>query len=217
MKRPYQIKNRSKAALLLAAVIVLITLNNLWERKRYSSLEHSMASIYQDRLLPSTYLYEISSHLYQKKILLENSAGAADQWSKGIGEHDRAIDGLVKNYELTYLTDTEKKQWALFKAHLKTYNREEKKNLSSSHDASYIPVANQYLLDNSFTAGIASLNHLSQIQAGEGKNLQHRSKGIIDGSLLASHFEMALLIVMGAIAVALIGIADRNFLQASQN
>lgn len=59
MKRLYRINNKSRVALLLSVVIVLILLNNLWERKRFSNLEHSIASIYQDRLLPATYLYEI--------------------------------------------------------------------------------------------------------------------------------------------------------------
>jgi hypothetical protein len=200
-KRPYQIKNKAKVALLLAVLMVIIALNNLWERKSFSRLERSIASIYQDRLLPATYLYEISSHLYQKKLLLEKGAG-----TPGINEHNHAINKLIKSYELTYLTDAEKRQWALFKTHLSAYNREEEQQQPS-----------QLRLDKSFTPALATLNRLSQIQAGEGRNLQHSSKGIIDGSLLASHLEIAILIILGIAAMALINMRDRNIFQTSQN
>ncbi|UYQ95338.1 MCP four helix bundle domain-containing protein [Chitinophaga horti] len=146
---------RYKICAIFVMIMVLVLLQNVLERRSISNLDHSVAAIYQDRLLPATYLYGISNHLYQQRQLQPGDATSR-------AAHNRAIAGLVKEYELTHLTPEEGKQWLIFKARWKDYE--------------------QHGTDAAFLKSLESLNSLSDIQVAEGKVLQRYSKTIVNSS-----------------------------------
>lgn len=185
MKRFFQIKTKFKVCCLFIVIIVLVLLNNLRERKSINQLDHSISSIYQDRLLPATYLYGIANHLYEQRLM-------------GQDGHTAAIDSLVEVYERTYLTPDEKKQWTWFKDHLADYR-------AASKTGDSLAMINQFRLT------IDNLNALSTIQIGEGKVLQTDSKSIVSGSTLSSKLELTLLIVLGVLAIVLLGLTEKAF------
>ncbi|MCK7555393.1 MCP four helix bundle domain-containing protein [Chitinophaga sedimenti] len=92
---------RYKICAIFVMIIALVLLQNVLERRHISNLDHSVAAIYKDRLLPATYLYGISNHLHQQRLL------AADA-TYSRAAHDVAITNLIKEYELTHLTPEEK-------------------------------------------------------------------------------------------------------------
>jgi hypothetical protein len=69
MKWAYHVKDKMKMAAVLLLIIVLILVNNISNRKTFSNLNESIASIYKDRLMPATYIFQLTDHLYQKKLL----------------------------------------------------------------------------------------------------------------------------------------------------
>lgn len=185
MKRFFQIKTKFKVCCLFIVIIVLVLLNNLRERKSINRLDHSISSIYQDRLLPATYLYGIANHLFEQRLMGNNG-------------HQQAIDSLVRIYETTYLTPDEKKQWGSFKENLSAY-----RSMAARGDS-------LGMLQH-FQLTVGTLNNLSSIQIGEGKNLQTDSKSIVSGSALSSQLEVTLLIILGVLAIVLLGLSDKAF------
>ncbi|GAO41273.1 MCP four helix bundle domain-containing protein [Flavihumibacter petaseus] len=89
-------QHKLKISLLFLFMIALIVINNVHNRKNLTEMDHSVASMYQDRLLASTYLFDLSSQL-----------------------HEGDINGLKKTidqYEKTYLIPQEKIKWQEFKS-----------------------------------------------------------------------------------------------------
>lgn len=216
MKGFFQIRNKFKICCVLIVIIVLVLLNNLRSRKNISSLDRSVSSIYQDRLLPATYLYEISNRLYQKRLMLEEKSGLPADWTVRKAVKDREIDSLLRIFDSTYLTKDEQMQWLKFRERLQSYNRMENAAFAAMSDSAGLSAAEEVSLDEGFRQSVTLLNNLTVIQVGEGKNLQTGSHDIASGSVLGSHLEMALLIVLGLMAMILLSMTDKHVLNSDQ-
>ncbi|MFD2886614.1 MCP four helix bundle domain-containing protein [Chitinophaga cymbidii] len=216
MKGFFQIRNKFKICCVLIVIIVLVLLNNLRSRKNISRLDESVSSIYQDRLLPATYLYEISNRLYQKRLMLEEKAGLPEDWMALKKARDGEIDSLVQAYDSTYLTKNEQTLWLRFKEQLQRYNRLESASFTLATGPGGLSVDGEVSLDEGFRQTVTLLNNLTEIQVGEGKNLQTGSHNIASGSVLSSHLEMTLLIVLGVMAVILLSMSDKHILNPDQ-
>ncbi len=189
---------RQKAAAILIVVMALLLFNNLTDRKSFRNIRESFSSIYNDRLMPATYIFSISDHLYQNRLLME-----ADEHNPLLLEelkaHDEMIAKLISNYETTYLTDEESKQWGLFKEHLYAYNQ-----LRADPAQAQITAAH-------FNDALQRLNALSQIQVGEGRALHKNSRAIIDGTNTFFEFEISLIIILGMVSIVLISLPEKVF------
>lgn len=167
-----------------------------------------MASIYNDRLMPATYLYEISKNLYEKKLLHSgNTELNSSELNVRITTHNAAIAKLVKDYELTELTPEENLQWQAFKMHLLAYNTAEEVWLNN---ASPLEQNSHTALEKQFAIVQQHLNTLSSIQVGEGSNLQKSSHSIISSTLLLSYLEISLLVVLGLFTLVLLSTSDKS-------
>lgn len=197
MKWAFQVKDKMKVAGLLMAIIIVIALGHISGRQNYSDLGNSISSIYEDRLLPATYIYQINEHMYQKRLLDETEGLTPAALAKEHRAHDLAIAKLIKNYETTFLTIEEKEQWKLFKTNLHQY-------LLSYHQTT------DKDRDYYFAETLHGLHQLSNIQVGEGGHLKSNSKAIINGTIVASYLEICLLLVLGIITVVLLSATDRR-------
>lgn len=201
MKWAYQVQDKMKAVAVLLLIIVLILANNIANRRTFSNLNEYIASIYKDRLMPATYIFQLTDHLYQKRLL--NDTTAQTNLSNNVQyAHDTAITKLISTYETTYLTTAEKAQWATFKKELQQYNA-----LTSA------AVRDAKAVNTSFTKVIQCLNALSEIQAKEGSNLFKTSIISISGTVITSQLEIALLLVLGIFALILISVNNNKLIQ----
>ncbi len=201
MKWAYQVKDKMKVVAVLLLIIILILANNISNRRTFSNLNESIASIYKDRLMPATYIFQLTDHLYQKRLLYDSNRQLN---STGINAaaHDKAIKNIIKTYEATYLTDAEKQQWANFKRELEEYN---KLSISLVND--------DKATEASFNKVLQSLNALSNIQASEGNNIFKLSSININGTIIMSQLEIALLLILGIVALVLISAGDNKLIQ----
>lgn len=195
MKRLFQMKHKLKAAVALVVIMLLLLLNNMTGRRNFVNLRQAIASIYEDRLIPATYIFGLSDHLYQNRLLAETEAHNPALQQR-LAEHDRVIAELIRSYETTYLTQEEQQQWQLFKERLHAYNQ-----VRTGADAG-VAVAQ-------FNGALQHLNALSRIQAGEGRALHRSSRYLLDGTTTMATFELSLVIVLGILAVFLISLPDR--------
>ncbi len=201
MKWAYQVKDKMKVVAVLILIIILILANNIANRKTFSNLNQSIASIYKDRLMPATYIFQLTDHLYQKRLLNDGNT-QNNSFVNTMQQHDAAIKKIISTYETTYLTKSEKEQWTAFKSGLQDYDV-----LSNATEK------DKTAMDNSFNKVLHSLNALSEIQASEGNALLKTSNININGTVITSQLEIALLIILGVIALVLISANDNNLIR----
>jgi len=204
----FQPRKKAKAVIATFVIILIVLLNNFSSREDYADLDRTMSSIYKDRLMPSGYLFHINNHLYQKRILQQsaNFPDAAVQLQ--IANHNKAIDSLIRNYDMTYLTLAEKKQWQNFKQELNLYNDAEKQSLTAVLSTEDNQVNNKKL-GESFDKAVAAVISLNEIQTSEGSVLQRHSKSVIGDTLLHSYMEVPLLFIVCVIIILLSGFTDK--------
>jgi hypothetical protein len=181
MKKGYQVSSKTKVATLLLLLIVAVLLTNMLDRKNYAHLDKSIASIYKDRLMPATYLFELTNKLYQKQLqqnLLQPALNAS-------------VEQTIKAYDATYLTSIEKEHWNMFKHQWQDLLAAEEQN-STNVDASR------------FNAMHQTLQQLIKIQASEGRNLQKESQSLIGFTSVQSHLQISILIILGIFAMVLV-------------
>jgi len=206
MKWAYQIKHKLKAAGFLAGIMIIIIAGNFFNRSSFTDLDTAMSSVVTDRLKPASYIFSISSNLYQKKALLgERQLYSPAALNKMLAQHNATIATLVQQYEATTLTKEEKKQWAAFKTNLAAYNVLETAGAEGHNMDVY--------LANCMT----NLDALNKIQVGEGSNLQKSSSSIVSNTLMLSSLEITLLIILGLCALVILSTTDKAIFNPAQN
>jgi len=204
MKWTYSIKQKMTAAIILGAVIGVTMLTNLVERNRFQSLDKSLETLYEDRLMAESYLFQISENLHLQEELIW--ACVSDKGHVGYSP-DTDVASLrserqevMQKYHATYLTDEE----AVELNHLQgALNRlddfEHTLNESAEADEAYLEEY-EAITHDAFSA----LHALSDIQTEVGANVQQESHKMILGSISFSHFEMIILLVLAIIIQGLV-------------
>ncbi|HRQ19495.1 MAG TPA: MCP four helix bundle domain-containing protein, partial [Agriterribacter sp.] len=195
-------KEKRKIVMVLLTILVLALVNNFVSRQQYDDLTDNISSIYKDRLMPASYIFSMSDLLYQKKILLQTMP--ADNVSAQLNQHNLEMDGIIKAYEVTYLTKEEQQQWKSFRLHLQHYNEAEAVAVSSfAH-------ADKERLRTSFGKALQSLKQLNETQTNEGMRLQNDSKAIINSTITQAYLEVSLLFILGIIGMMLLTTSEKT-------
>jgi len=201
MKWIQHIRQKMQVAFLLGIIVMVVYANSVMENRNVSELGGSFSSVYEDRLLVESYIYKLSEHLYQKKIMLDHCATAYDEELKSkIDLHNTEIRSLIYHYENTLLTETESRVFGELKNNISQMADLELDFIEDGNAAS----ASLTQLDLQFLSAANSLGQLSLIQIEEAKKLNDDSKKIIAGFSMLTQFEMVMLIVIGLIIQVLI-------------
>ncbi len=187
-------KARPIAAFLLVMVVVLGS--SLVERRLMSRVSTSVASLYQDRLLPATGLFALNDLLYAKQQLLEMysvaSAANRPRTRSQLAGHNQQIGAIIKLHQATYLVTEEKKVLRTFEARLGRCNALEAQLLASDTG----PTAAQLsAINQQFQRLHVDLSQLNQIQQQVGQQLSQSSRTTEGTAELLSTFTIALLLV----------------------
>ncbi|MHA7102582.1 MCP four helix bundle domain-containing protein [Roseivirga pacifica] len=194
MKWTYSIRQKMTAAGILAAVMGLVLINNLSERRNFQQLEDSIASIYQDRLLVESYIFKLYDNLQRHEELLDTQASA--QTIKEIKTLAAERNALIALYEETYITEEEAKHFDALKKSLSEIEILDENTLANNKFSTQSAQPTK--------SAITHLSALSQIQTTEGASLMDRSERIIGGSISNSQLEMVLVICLAIIVQALV-------------
>ncbi len=205
MKQFVTIRERRVAAAVLFVALLAIGLNQVLYEKDYRELDKNISSLYQDRLMPAGYLFDISDHLYQKKILHMDETVAASQLKSALHQHDEAISKLIYAYEKTYLTKVEQQQWTQLLASLDAYKLAET-NYANNNTVESADVLNQHFLKAQTVLG-----QLNNLQTKEGGVLQNNSKVIIGATVVQSYLQIAMLFVLAVVGTILLLARDNPF------
>lgn len=212
MKISFDIKQKTKVAILLFCIMACTLLIRTLEDRNIKSLNNSFSSLYADRLVPALLLFDIAEHLHAKQILVNNifqsniKVKLAEDLLNQISAHDAAINGFVLKYEKTYLVRSEKQLLS-----------ELKNSLDESKFVEYHISALNELTDTAsgrqlfeaktgetFNAAVKSLKALINIQNQVGEELIKESAFIISDNKIYSSLQTALAVIIGILTVALV-------------
>lgn len=198
MRWPYFLQHKLKIALLLCVILMAVFVNNRIEFGNITRLGSSFASVYEDRLVVESYIFQLSNHLHNKKHLVnkmeENDLKSTQEQLKST---NRAINLLLSDFEETQLTTQEDSLLQLFK---------EDMNYLEMVEISYLsePIEHKALLEENFRSSFQLLAGLSAIQIHEGKTLYEISQRVVVSNASSTKFELVLIIIIGLIILALI-------------
>ncbi|GGZ31698.1 hypothetical protein GCM10007049_26210 [Echinicola pacifica] len=203
MKWVYSIKNRLAIAGLLMVVFISVFVKNILDEENVSDLTISLATIYEDRLLPESYIYHLSDILNKKQRMLDDSQTALEfqNHASTTSDLNLKIDSILVVFEATHLTSEEAVALSSLTSNMQTI-----KNLEHIIIDGSIEDFEQAKGDteNYITAASEDLQTLSEIQLTVGKQVNDDSQRIMAGSSILTKFETALLIVLAIVINALI-------------
>lgn len=187
----YGIRSKMTAALLFSVVLGLVLFNNFSERKNSAKINEAISSIYEDRLVVESYIFQYSHHFQKINDIIENSELSNDQKSSYINATLSKITALNSLYWKTKLTDEEKKSFTRFD------------DLSKSMAYS-LSTGNFEMIKKLSNDSVAILHDLSFIQVNEAKSQMDNVNSMYSFSSISSQFEIALLIVITFIILILV-------------
>lgn len=182
-------KIRWVASILLIFFIVLIT--NIIDRNNFNKLSYSVTTMYEDRIVASDILFEISTIVKEKQIAHLTSDTVFFQ--KQNEQANREIDQLIDTYKQTKFTKEEMLAFNLLQEELEALKQKEKSSANLPNEAALNSIEN---IDE-------QLYNLSKIQLKEGKQQVFISNQIKDTINIYTNSEIIFLIVM-AILVQII-------------
>lgn len=121
MSWTYSNRQRSKTALGLGVLFLLIIFTNWFMNFSMNRVSGQFDSVYHDRLVPALDISAMLEHHYESRALLEQLVAAEDahtqkKLQQSIAVHTAALDSLQYKFKATYLTNKERQ-------YLHQYNR----------------------------------------------------------------------------------------------
>lgn len=206
MKWTYSIKQKTTTALLLAVVLGLVLLNNLYQSRQFKKIADSFSSLYEDRLIAESYIYRISELLHQKNQMLEKYSLTPDPiitLRHEALQSSKTISNLIDQYKKTKFTRNERRTFDILLSGMEKLVRVEKEYLASE----LYSENNSKLKDSVKTLvgmNLQYLSKLSDIQVNEGGQMAKISKETLASNVASSELEAAFLIIIAIIIQMLI-------------
>lgn len=193
MKWARSINQKAKIPLILGALLLLLIANSRWEYNNIQSLEKSFSSIHDDRLVPATYVFRLTDHLYKKRLLWGDAErpGQGEALRAELRKHDEAMESLLQSFEATYLVDAESRALKDLEASLSAGQKLEERWASGASKELHAAMTAE------FDQALRQLNALSQIQTHVGADLKRDSKSLLGAASVSYNMELSLLLIVG--------------------
>ena len=178
-------KIRWVASILMVFFIVLMT--NLVDKDNFNRLRYSVTTIYEDRIVASDLLFEISMLIQDKEVAIVAADSLFFQMNNSKANLD--IDGLIGRYEQTKLTENEQIIFNSLKDELSNLKGLEQNYISSD------TIENINLLKSIENIN-QHLHNLSKIQLKEARQQVVISNKVMDTIDLFTQGEIVFLVLM---------------------
>src|SRR5687768_15454332 len=112
MEQTHPPRSRLRLTLLIVSLLGLSLTSIFLSRRTVRQIQQASASIYQDRLVPTAIIANLTSRIYQKRLLLEphvlgNAKPGADLVGSTLDRLNRQVDSLITEFGQTKLTAEE--------------------------------------------------------------------------------------------------------------
>ncbi|MCC6281695.1 MAG: MCP four helix bundle domain-containing protein [Saprospiraceae bacterium] len=202
--------SKLKMAFVLVLLALLLFVANIFEKEQMERMDQSFLSIYEDRLVPATSIFEIRENLYRKRELLKEGLQPANTQTAipraAIDSCNQGIHQLLTAYKKTYFLENETTVLQNFESDLQAYDRLEQSVLEQISKGN-LPQAQQIYERDAvphFKTAVLKVAELNHIQSEIGKEMLSHSKKSMASFLLLSDLETALIIIFLFIAQILI-------------
>lgn len=214
MKDLYSIKpkKRRRLILILSAFFALLLITELIERHSLKSIDKDFSSLYEDRLVPATQMYELSELLHEKRMLFETIKDeqnfVASLSLKEFMAYNKQIDNILLNYGKTYLVDREKVYFKDFNENYEEYLILENTILENLQEDDFTTAS--YLINKNandyFKILNRDLHNIATIQPEVGEQLMAHYRSSSGITSLLYYFKIALTILIGIFVLRLLGL-----------
>ncbi|RIW17499.1 hypothetical protein D0X99_04365 [Algoriphagus lacus] len=190
-------RRKFKALIIIGVLLLMLYGKNLLERRSFRSISSTFTEVYNDRLVVEGYIFQISERLFQIQKLIDHCNLDYDYSKviKEISDNEKAILGIIAEFEATNLTEQEAVYLTDFKKII-----EKDLNINSYEllytDSSGVNREQVKIYDQKITRARQDLDSLSKIQLEEGEKLISKAKILINRSQIWAQFEVALLIIL---------------------
>ncbi len=191
MKWTYSLKNKLTAAILLFGLIVVVCSNNLFERNNAEKINATITTIFDDRFMVESYIFQYSALIYQiKEILNHPNYTAVEKIELNKGPL-KGILLLNDAYKKTKFTKEEVIYFDQFTDLCKKMSN----HINVGQTVDGTKFSNEAL---------NILANLSAIQISEAKIQLTQANKLFHFGSISSQFELAILVIFGLIIQALI-------------
>ncbi|WP_281226000.1 MCP four helix bundle domain-containing protein [Flavobacterium aquiphilum] len=197
MKDQQKYSNKTKAALVLLIVMIIILLSNFYRLQNSKKANEDMNAIFNDRLVVASYIFQYANDLHSIKAKALQTGLNDAQKKAGIAASIQHIHSIDKLYLETALTPKEKTFFVSFLASCSAIELQ-------SQNSNWIQIT------QSSDQALKTLKLLSQIQINEGKSKLANSNSIHMENTTWGELQIALLIVLGGVALYLLIIKQKK-------
>ncbi|RYY35653.1 MAG: hypothetical protein EOP46_09265 [Sphingobacteriaceae bacterium] len=208
MKWTLFIQQKVKVAALLLCVMFFVMLTSLLGNTNLARINRAVNTIYNDRLIPASDVYYISTNLHDKKSMLESMLHARNTAvnETTMKKFDKKINTLLTHYEHTYLVQGEARFIHDFKNSYAAYNNAEASVMSliKAGEFSAAQLVYSNAIKSSHNKNIQVLGELMNIQSHVGKDIIKQSELNASIFSLLSKLQIVVAIVVGILVTRLV-------------
>lgn len=182
------------------AIIFCIIGFNLINRQSYTDLHHSVDTIYEDRLMPAVYIYEMTDLVHFNRLYLDRHLRATyekrkNEISQQVFINHLKIDSLLYQYNQTFLTEHESVVFSDLKNMLLDLRRMEKTLLQWENPQ--VNLENLEIeLDQLFQTALNDLKLLALEQQTVGQEIKKSTSTVVAGTSTLADLELSILFVL---------------------
>lgn len=192
MTKKLSTSNRIKIGFSFAIVFILVLATNRFDKKRFETVENSLTSVYEDRLVVKGYIYSLNNIFHnQEKMLLD------DTQNYSIDSYHNTVSSLFSSFEATRLTSEEKSTFRNLKDNFEKLQDLELRYVSVEGDT--ISPSQKERIQVQLKRINRNLDQLAIIQQSEGENMTRFAKSSLNSSSLLSNIEIVLIIIVGIV------------------
>ncbi|MBL7931486.1 MAG: hypothetical protein JNL60_06275 [Bacteroidia bacterium] len=169
------------------AFILTIVVNKINTEKNVKQLSRTSSEIFDDRLLPESYIYQLTELFYKKKLLLNQIQDTATH-EKEFLKQTLEIIHLAEKYAVTRLTEKEKSALQNLAQNIGLLQQAENVRFRKGNNSGEI----ERICDHS----LLQIELLSSIQVAEGKRLKESGAKITSSSEISGQLEWALYFIL---------------------
>lgn len=190
------IKQRINAGFILAAAFLLVLASNRLNQRNFSTVEQSVNSVFEDRLVVQEYIYRLNNLFHKKELAL-----AKNELSTNTLTESSDIEKILSDFAKTELTVKESRYLSDLRSSYSEL-QEMEKNLSAKNASGSAEMKRG--ISSKLTRINNDLDELSGVQLSEGRQLTQRSQRSLGMNQLLSRLEIVFLVIIGILFLLIV-------------
>ncbi|MEC3963895.1 MCP four helix bundle domain-containing protein [Flagellimonas halotolerans] len=205
MPKKMSIKQRINAGFILAAAFILVLASNRLNQRNFSTVEQSVNSVFEDRLVVQEYIYRLNNLFHKKELAL-----AKNELNTNMLAESSDIEKILSDFAKTELTVKESRYLSDLRSSYSEL-QEMEKNLSVKNASGSAEMKRD--ISSKLTRINNDLDELSEVQLSEGRQLTQRSQRSLGMNQLLSRLEIVFLVIIGILFLLIVFHREKRGMQ----